>query len=99
MGKLESEVEGEFVEWLAGNYGCYFAIKLVKNRGFPDRIVVGPGRFILFMEFKRPGAPKKRRGEKLQRHFQKLIEGFGFPYAKVDTKAGAIRAFRNEIRT
>ncbi len=98
-GRLEKEVDGPFVTWLAANYPAYFAIKFMHRRGWPDRIVVGPERFVLFLEFKRPGAPKKRRGEKLQRWFADQLRSYGFTYEVVNSKATAIEAFRKEIRT
>ncbi len=98
-GVLEKYGEGKFVEWLAANEPAYFAIKFMHRRGWPDRIVVGPKRFVLFLEFKRPNAPKKRRGEKLQRWFADQLRSYGFTYEIVSSKASAIEAFRKEIRT
>lgn len=98
--KLEREVETPFAEWITANEPDYLCVKLFKRRGLPDRLVIGPDRFVLFVEFKRPGARKGRRGEKLQNYFANLIRGFGFTYVKTDTKASAIEAFQRErIRT
>ena len=98
-GSLEKEGEGKFVLWLTGNETAYVAIKLFKRRGWPDRIVVGPERFVLFLEFKRKKAPKNRRGEKLQRWFANQIRGYGFTYEIVNSKETAIDAFRKEVRS
>ena len=90
-------VERPFVEWLKENYPCFMALKLVKLRGFPDRLVIGPGRFVLFLEFKRPKA-RKRKGEKLQRHFGNLLEQWGFAHEFVNSKARAIERFEQELK-
>lgn len=95
---LENEnVERPFVKWLKENYPHFIALNLFKLRGFPDRLVIGPGRFVLFLEFKRPKA-RARKGEKLQRHYGNILEQFGFAHEFVNSKARAIERFEQELK-
>jgi hypothetical protein len=57
MRRLEKVVEHKFVNWIVNHHPGYKAFKLnpVGTNGLPDRLVVGPNRLILFIEFKRLG--------------------------------------------
>lgn len=74
---LEWFIEKEFV-WVMEEAG-WITVKGDKiKRGFPDRFLFGPKETVLIVEFKRTGAPKKRRGEKLQNHYRAEFERLGF---------------------
>ena len=82
-------VENPFVDHVKSR-GC-LALKLnvLGRRGLPDRLVVGPRRFIVFFELKRFG---KKPGP-LQEWFHKILRGFGFDVVVPDSKEKAIAEF------
>ena len=83
-----SEVEDDYLEWyvedkfekaLTSNGWITFKTDI---RGFPDRFCFGPDGCIVLVEFKRTGA-RARKGEKLQRYYEKIFRKLGFKYYKV----------------
>jgi len=79
---LEWYVEDEFVKEIE-NAG-WITLKGDKiKRGFADRFLFGPGAITIIVEFKRTGARKKRKGEKLQDHYRGLFRDLGFKTLKV----------------
>lgn len=79
---LEWAIESDFVEEIED--AGWITVKGDKiKRGFPDRFCFGPGPLTIIVEFKRMGAPKKRRGEKLQDYYRKQFAKKGFDTRKV----------------
>ena len=79
---LEHVIENEFVEELED--AGWITLKGDKvRRGFADRFCFGAGARTVIIEFKRTGAPKKRRGEKLQNHYRNQFAALGFDCRKV----------------
>jgi hypothetical protein len=79
---LEWAIEDEFVKEIED--AGWITIKGDKiKRGFSDRFLFGPRATTIIVEFKRTGAKKKRRGEKLQNHYRKQFVGLGFTALKV----------------
>jgi len=74
---LEWHIEGEFVKEIEDARWVTLKGDKVK-RGFPDRFLFGPGATTIVVEFKRTGARKKRRGEKLQNHYRAQFKELGF---------------------
>ena len=68
------------------------------KRGFPDRFCFGPEARTFIIEFKRKGAKKKRRGEKLQDHYRGEFRALGFETYKVIGKEEADE-LRNNLLT
>lgn len=63
----ESNIEREFVKY-AKLQGCY-APKFTGERGYPDRIVYGPG-FLFWIEFKRPGETPEKYQKRIHKRLQ-----------------------------
>lgn len=57
MRRLEKSIEMAFVNWVVNNYPTYKALKLTPEgtNGWADRLVLGPNKYMVFIEFKRPG--------------------------------------------
>ena len=91
MQLLEEGVEDEYLEWYIEEQfveeiedAGWITLKGDKiKRGFPDRFLFGPKATLLIVEFKRTGAKKKRRGEKLQDYYRGLFRALGFKTMKV----------------
>lgn len=78
---LEWYVEGQFVQEIED--AGWITVKGDRiKRGFPDRFLFGPGAETIIVEFKRTGAKKKRKGEKLQDHYRGLFRALGFQTLK-----------------
>jgi len=79
---LEWAIEDEFVKEIED--AGWYTLKGDKiKRGFSDRFLFGPGATTIIVEFKRTGAKKKRRGEKLQDHYRSEFAALGFETVKV----------------
>lgn len=79
---LEWVIEDEFVKDIED--AGWITLKGDKiKRGFSDRFCFGPGPVTIIVEFKRFGAPNKRRGEKLQDHYRQQFRDLGFDCRKV----------------
>jgi len=74
---LEWYVEGQFVQEIEDAGWVTFKGDRVK-RGFPDRFLFGPEETVLIVEFKKTGARKNRRGEKLQDYHRAQFRKLGF---------------------
>lgn len=59
MPWLEKHIEKNFVDWIEEFYTEWYAIKINK-RGWPDRLILGPGPTVFFIEFKLPGEEPRR---------------------------------------
>lgn len=51
------------------------------RRGLPDRMVIGPGGKVLFLEFKRPG----EKATKYQFFIHNVLRNYGFTVYVVDS--------------
>ena len=78
------EESDQYLEWVVEKDFCveleaagWLTAKVV-IRGWPDRFCFGPKKRVVIVEFKRKGAPKKRRGEKLQKWYRGLFAALGF---------------------
>lgn len=71
--RLETAHEKSYVLWI-DRYVFWQAIKIYK-RGWPDRLVIGPGPVIFWIEFKRNVNTDLR---KLQEHIKEYLEKLGF---------------------
>jgi hypothetical protein len=96
---LESSLETEFKKYVE-SHGCvYLKFAIIGVAGFPDRIVIGKGRLIFFIEWKRPGAKnKKRKGEALQSFRHKTLRKFGFNVYVLDNLEEAKGVLHAEFR-
>ena len=82
MSILESVLESRLEQQcriLAGNNSCKL-VKIQGNRGWPDRILLVPGGAMMFLEFKREGAPLRP----LQEHILKELQQMGFQAERID---------------
>lgn len=85
QGRVEKYHEKKYTERVRSHPG-YDAIKLgamgpFLSTGDPDRLTVGPRRFALLIEFKKPsleGKPLKRKGEKKQASRHKFWRKAGY---------------------
>ena len=59
----------------------FWALKLLPSiTGLPDRLVIGPNKFIWFVEFKRPGGRQSKR----QQMVIAALRRFGFLVSVID---------------
>lgn len=81
MCTKESAIEGAFARW-ATSYRLV-AVKLGSKwvRGLPDRMILGPGARVLFLEFKRPG----ESATKYQDFIHRMLRSYGFTVRVVDS--------------
>ena len=95
---LEWAIEDDFVKEIE-NAG-WLTLKGDKiKRGFSDQFCFGPVARTVIVEFKKSGARKKRKGEKLQDYYRKLFRELGFETHKVTGKDEADRLLKNLLET
>jgi hypothetical protein len=87
----ESYVESTFCAWVECHEGWY-ALKLLKRVGWPDRFIVGPGAFY-FIEFKKPG----EKPEPIQKHVHKLLRKIGLKVYVCETIEAGKEIFRRNF--
>ena len=78
MPVRESYVEREIRKY-AVKHGFTF-IKLMGMKGIPDRMVLGPGKVVAFLEVKRPG----QKPTPIQQYRLKSLRDLGFTATWVD---------------
>ncbi len=90
--RKERSIERAFVTWI-GTIKDWYAWKfsLEGTRGLPDRIILGPGPTIFFIEFKRPGGKLTR----LQEYMHKVLKDLGFNVYVCDNVAEAKKIVRS----
>lgn len=76
MIELEKEVEKYLTRKVESLGGRCLKWTSPGTTGLPDRIVLLPGRCIIFVEMKRP---KGSRVEALQKYWRRVLRGLGFP--------------------
>lgn len=94
MAKREQVAEDAFRDWCSER--GFFCLKMAIPgfNGMPDRMVLGPGPLIVFIEFKRKGKVPSKLQEKIH---DKLVT-WGFPVLrKCITKDEAVE-FTNNVR-
>lgn len=104
MPRVEESSVDEYLEWVVEKEFClemedagWITLKGDKvKRGFPDQFIFGPDETVVIVEFKRKGAPKKRRGQKLQDYYREQFRKLGFRTLKVTGKAEADK-LRDEL--
>lgn len=81
---LEKEVDQKIVGYAKKKYNALVVKLSMLGRfgiaGLPDRMFLGPGRVIFFMEMKRPGGQTDAK----QRYMCQLLANFGFHTYIVD---------------
>lgn len=77
MIRLESTIEKELNRRVKKRRGL--CIKLTGYKGIPDRLVLLPGRIIMFVELKTPNGVLS----KAQKVFHAILNGLGFPVAVI----------------
>jgi len=73
MSSKEAYVEDQFCAWVE-SIQDWAAIK-IRRRGWPDRLIIGPGPTVFFIEFKRVGGKTK----KLQDFIHIWLQKIGLP--------------------
>lgn len=73
MPWLEKHIEKNFVDWIDEFHPSWFALKM-RQRGWPDRLLLGPGPTVFFIEFKLPGKEPRR----MQEYIHKILKEMGF---------------------
>jgi len=83
MQALESKAERAFRKYATGKGCLYLKIRAFGLIGFPDRLILGPNRLAMFIEWKRQGEVARP----LQLYRIKTLTSFGFPaYVVSDLK-------------
>jgi hypothetical protein len=92
--RKEKSIETAFVRWV-GTLENWYAWKFSPDgtRGLPDRIVLGPGGTIFFIEFKRPGEKPTR----LQSYIHGILKDLGFDVYVCDDAEKAKKILRRYI--
>ena len=92
MEQLETNIEKSFKDYVEDS-GCYYIkLELFHFAGMPDRLIIGPGKFILFLEWKRAG----KRAGKLQQYRIDKLNQWGFAAYAVCRKQEAVAVFDTE---
>ena len=79
---LESSVENPVVRYAEDKGVTSIKLKCPGARGKPDRLFLGEGGKIVFIEFKRPG----EKPSKLQRWWHRHLRSLGFDVRVADSK-------------
>jgi len=97
MRRLETSIEESWVLWVKQHYPDWFVIKLkaIGMRGWPDRLIIGPGPTLYFIEFKRPG----EKPRKLQDWLHDKLRRWGFNVWVCTTKKEAQEIFQGYLQT
>ena len=82
---IEKAIEDRFVKYAASKNCMALKFSVPGRRYAPDRIVLCPGGYIFFIEFKRSGE-KPTEGQKL---YHKKLEDLGFKVYVCDSFASA----------
>lgn len=99
--RLERDIETKFVQELsrwsyAGNHEVVILKLSVPGfRGWPDRLILWPGRGILFIEFKRPGEQPR----KLQEYVHRIIQRLGFEIEVHDDYRIALESVQRKVES
>jgi hypothetical protein len=80
MQILESKIERQ-CKLLAKEHGCLL-LKIEKQRGWPDRLLVCPNGSMMFLEFKRPGGSLSP----LQSHTFDVLRSMNVSVEEVDNQ-------------
>jgi hypothetical protein len=96
---LERDVQRKIKDALA-KIGAHKVIKLTTlgrygTKGLPDLLVLGPQRFVMFMEVKVPG----NQSTPLQLHSQAELRALGFPVYEVDNVRDAVGFYEEEVES
>ena len=97
--RLERDIETKFVQELTRySYASNREIVILKLsvpgfRGWPDRLILWPGRGVLFIEFKRPGETPRR----LQEYVHKIITRLGFEVEVHDDYRVALESVKRRV--
>jgi hypothetical protein len=89
--KLESTIENDTRSWVS-SIGCIYLKLLPTIVGIPDRLFIGPGRLIFFVETKRP----KQKPRKIQEYIHTKLRGFGFNVYVCTTVEETKEAYKKE---
>ena len=76
----EISIEEAFVKFTKGKACTAFKLTILGRKGWPDRMVLGPNKLVMFVEFKKKG--KTLSGA--QTSIRLIIEKYGFAYHVCD---------------
>ena len=85
----ESALERRFVREAKLRGFVTLKLNVRGQRGWPDRLVVGPGKVVKFVELKRPNG----RVDPLQSKVHQVLRRFGIEYAIVRTEGDFEKVF------
>lgn len=88
--KGEADEERKFVRWAANENLMALKMGTSVLRGLPDRIVIGPGAKILFLEFK----SSKGKTRRFQDYIHGKLQRLGFKVFVVRSSEEAIKECR-----
>jgi len=93
--RLEKVDERAFYE-VANGFGLLVVkLNLIGRRGLPDRMVIGPNKFIVFFEFKRA---KTGKLSKVQERIRGILIKFGFDVVCPTSKDEALNELKRLAR-
>lgn len=92
---IEEGVRRDIGKWARSQGIDVYFLKLtiLGHRGWPDRLILWPGRGILFIEFKRPG----EKPRKLQEYVHDIIRKLGFEIQIHDNRDIAVAAIKAKV--
>lgn len=95
---LEKEVDSKIAEYARKRGLIVIKLTMLAMYGFaglPDRMFLGPGRLVFFIEMKKPGG----KMSELQKKWQEIIESLGFHVYECDDVEYGKQIIDYEIRT
>lgn len=89
---LEKDVERKVCQHAAKHGWWPLKLSIIAMSGFPDRLFLGPGANIFFVEFKAPG----KTATKLQEHIMGKLNELGFRTYVIDSIEDGKRIIQDE---
>ena len=91
-----------YIETRAGQYTKSLGFLFIKMsplffKGIPDRVILGPGRLIFFVEFKTTKSRDSKSHKKRQDFVANLLRDFGFSVYKIDALSEFKRVLKKEL--
>lgn len=95
MDKFETSDEKRFTRYVKDQGSLSLKLNILGRNGWPDRLILGMNRLILFIEFKRKG----KGAEKKQSLIHRILRRFGHVIHTCDNYEKAKEVYDKEVRS